>query len=179
MCTQQKGQLVCKMAAEDRDAYENDIADLQARVKKLEAQVAAMGKVEGSKASALPSEQEFEQSMSYMERFMRRFMDLAKSFESGEEKPAPPQYRGGPESDKKRRRSGAFCKACRKSTTRFALLLEMLQLIRRNVWSLLDQLMRMMLGSVTAWPLSSTILRSASGHIFFNCQALMKGVQIS
>ncbi|RIU50907.1 hypothetical protein, partial [Klebsiella pneumoniae] len=75
-------------------AYENDIADLQARVKKLEAQVAAMGKVEGSKASALPSEQEFEQSMSYMERFMRRFMDLAKSFESGEEKPAPPTIPG-------------------------------------------------------------------------------------
>lgn len=94
VCTQQKGPLVCKMAAEDRDAYENDIADLQARVKKLEAQVAAMGKVEGSKASALPSEQEFEQSMSYMERFMRRFMDLAKSFESGEEKPAPPTIPG-------------------------------------------------------------------------------------
>ncbi|MDL2333888.1 hypothetical protein [Brucella inopinata] len=94
VCTQQKGQLVCKMAAEDRDAYENDIADLQARVKKLEAQVAAMGKVEGSKASALPSEQEFEQSMSYMERFMRRFMDLAKSFEGGEEKPAPPAIPG-------------------------------------------------------------------------------------
>ncbi|APY13522.1 hypothetical protein GJU94_01000 [Brucella sp. 10RB9214] len=94
VCTQQKGQLVCKMAAEDRDAYENDIADLQARVKKLEAQVATMGKVEGSKASALPSEQEFEQSMSYMERFMRRFMDLAKSFEGGEEKPAPPAIPG-------------------------------------------------------------------------------------
>ncbi|EEX61027.1 conserved hypothetical protein [Brucella abortus bv. 6 str. 870] len=32
--------------------------------------------------------------MSYMERFMRRFMDLAKSFESGEEKPAPPTIPG-------------------------------------------------------------------------------------
>ncbi len=89
VCTEQQGQFVCKMATEDRQAYENDIADLQDRVRKLEEQVAAISKPADSKASGLPSEQEFEQSMSYMERFMRRFMDIAKSFESEEEKPAP------------------------------------------------------------------------------------------
>ncbi|MEJ5018459.1 hypothetical protein WH297_01720 [Ochrobactrum vermis] len=81
-CTEQQGQLVCKMATEDREAYENDIADLQDRVKKLEDKVSALEGKGGSAASGLPSEQEFEQSMSYMERFMRRFMDIAKSFDS-------------------------------------------------------------------------------------------------
>ncbi|MBC2884435.1 hypothetical protein H7Q97_03350 [Ochrobactrum sp. CM-21-5] len=96
ICTEQQGQLVCKMATEDRQAYENDLADLQDRVKKLEEKVASLEQTGeqarqqtgGSKASGLPSEQEFEQSMSYMERFMRRFMDIAKSFESEQEKPA-------------------------------------------------------------------------------------------
>ena len=90
VCTEQsQGQMVCKMATEDREAYENDLADLQDRVKVLEDRLAAIDqKGSGNTASGLPSEQEFEQSMSYMERFMRRFMDIAKSFESEPEKPS-------------------------------------------------------------------------------------------
>lgn len=91
VCTEQsQGQMICKMATEDREAYENDLADLQDRVKVLEDRLAAIDQKggNGSTASGLPSEQEFEQSMSYMERFMRRFMDIAKSFDSEPEKPA-------------------------------------------------------------------------------------------
>ncbi|MEL4070418.1 hypothetical protein WKW50_09735 [Ochrobactrum sp. GPK 3] len=90
VCTEQsQGQMICKMATEDREAYENDLADLQDRVKVLEDRLAAIDqKGSGNTASSLPSEQEFEQSMSYMERFMRRFMDIAKSFESEPDKPA-------------------------------------------------------------------------------------------
>jgi hypothetical protein len=90
VCTEQsQGQMICKMATEDREAYENDLADLQDRVKVLEDRLAAIDqKGSGNTASSLPSEQEFEQSMSYMERFMRRFMDIAKSFDSEPEKPA-------------------------------------------------------------------------------------------
>ncbi|WP_180350084.1 MULTISPECIES: hypothetical protein [Brucella/Ochrobactrum group] len=92
-CTEQQGQLICKMATEDREAYENDIADLQDRVKKLEGKVSAL---EGKGvASGLPTEQEFEQSMSYMERFMRRFMDIAKSFDSEPESPTDKITPGG------------------------------------------------------------------------------------
>lgn len=87
VCNEQQGQLICKMATEDREAYENDISDLQDRVKKLEDKLAA---VESGAASAtsskLPSEAEFEQSLGYMERFMRRFMDVAKSFDSEPDK---------------------------------------------------------------------------------------------
>ncbi|MFD1197857.1 hypothetical protein ACFQ3K_05855 [Brucella gallinifaecis] len=86
VCNEQQGQLICKMATEDREAYENDISDLQDRVKKLEDKCVA---VEAAAASSkLPSEAEFEQSLGYMERFMRRFMDIAKSFDSEPEKPA-------------------------------------------------------------------------------------------
>ncbi|ERL99649.1 hypothetical protein Q644_09715 [Brucella intermedia 229E] len=94
-CVEQQGQLVCKMASEDREAYENDIASLQDRVKKLEDKVSALEGKGGSTASGLPTEQEFEQSMSYMERFMRRFMDIAKSFDSEPEKPDNGTLPGG------------------------------------------------------------------------------------
>ncbi len=94
-CTEQQGQLVCKMATEDREAYENDIADLQDRVEKLEDKVSALEGKGGSAASGLPTEQEFEQSMSYMERFMRRFMDIAKSFDSEPKSPSGGATPGG------------------------------------------------------------------------------------
>ncbi|OYR10795.1 hypothetical protein [Brucella grignonensis] len=87
VCNEQQGQLICKMATEDREAYENDIADLQDRVKKLEDKVTAL-EAGGASATAskLPTDAEFEQSLGYMERFMRRFMDVAKSFDSESEK---------------------------------------------------------------------------------------------
>lgn len=88
VCNEQQGQLICKMATEDREAYENDIADLQDRVKKLEDKVTAL-EAGGASATAskLPTDAEFEQSLGYMERFMRRFMDVAKSFDNEPEKP--------------------------------------------------------------------------------------------
>jgi len=83
VCAEQSGQMVCKMAADDRRAYEDDLASLEARVKKLEEQVAAYGKLPPVVRDTLPSEEEFEKSMSYMERFFRRFMDIVKSFDGG------------------------------------------------------------------------------------------------
>ena len=89
VCVDQQGQLICKMATEDREAYENDISDLQDRVKKLEDKFAAIDAGTASASpSKLPSEAEFEQSLGYMERFMRRFIDVTKSFDSEPEKPA-------------------------------------------------------------------------------------------
>ncbi|MBO1025104.1 hypothetical protein IPU75_10280 [Ochrobactrum sp. SD129] len=89
VCNEHQGQLICKMATEDREAYENDISDLQDRVKRLEDKLAAVQSgAASSMPSKLPSDAEFEQSLGYMERFMRRFMDVAKSFDSEPEKPA-------------------------------------------------------------------------------------------
>ncbi|GAB1580917.1 MULTISPECIES: hypothetical protein [Phyllobacteriaceae] len=83
VCSEQSGQMVCRLAADDRRAYEDDLAALNERVKKLEEQVAAFGKLPPVVRDTLPSEEEFEKTMSYMERFFRRFMDIVRSFDSG------------------------------------------------------------------------------------------------
>lgn len=85
VCTGAESQLICKMTADDRAAYEHDLGQLQDRVKKLEDRLAALEN-KGTTASGLPSEADFEKSMSYMERFLRRFMDIARSFDSEPEK---------------------------------------------------------------------------------------------
>ena len=86
VCTGSATELTCKMAAVDRAAYEHDLGQLQERVKKLEDRLAALEKKDAT--AGLPSEADFEKSMSYMERFLRRFMAIAKSFESEPEKPS-------------------------------------------------------------------------------------------
>ncbi len=83
-CAEQSGQLVCRLAVDDREALQDDIDALQARLAAVEDRLAAL---EGLPAAGLPSEDEFEQSLSYMEQFFRRFMGLVKEFDS--EQPAP------------------------------------------------------------------------------------------
>lgn len=80
LCSQQGEQLVCRMASEDMDAYDRDIEALRARVDALETRLAALegGKRQGA---GLPDEQEFEQTLGYMERFFRRFMSIVREFE--------------------------------------------------------------------------------------------------
>ncbi|MBA8877176.1 hypothetical protein [Phyllobacterium myrsinacearum] len=82
ICQEKSGQLICKLAAEERKAYEEDMADLKTRVAKLEDTVASMGKIPPVVRDALPSDEEFEKGLSYMEKFMRRFMGIAKEFEN-------------------------------------------------------------------------------------------------
>ncbi len=85
ICQEKSGQLVCKLATEERKAYEEDLADLKTRVAKLEEAVASIGKIPPVIRDALPSDEEFEKGLSYMEKFMRRFMGIAKEFENDDE----------------------------------------------------------------------------------------------
>lgn len=78
ICTEQGSQLVCKMAADDRQAYDSAIDRLQSSVDALSERVT---KLESDPKSTLPSETEFEQSMNYMQRFFRSFMDVVKEFD--------------------------------------------------------------------------------------------------
>ncbi len=89
VCAGRDGQLICKMAADDRQAYESDLSALQDKVRKLEDRVSALEKTGAPQATGLPSDAEFEKSMNYMERFLRRFMGIAKSFEDEQDQPAP------------------------------------------------------------------------------------------
>lgn len=93
-CEERSGQLVCRMAADERtaamdeiDRLNRSIEDLDGRVARLENSLAA--KLE----SSLPSEEEFNKTMSYMERFLRGFLGIVKDMEkdngSDSGKPVP------------------------------------------------------------------------------------------
>ena len=48
--------------------------------------MAGMGKLPPVVRDALPSDEDFEKGLSYMERFMRRFMGIAKEFDDENKK---------------------------------------------------------------------------------------------
>lgn len=91
ICEERGAQLVCRVAADERTALQDevdrlrqDLAELTKRVDRLDA-----GK-SGKTSSGLPSEEEFEKSLSYMERFFRSFMGIVKEQEREDQRsPAP------------------------------------------------------------------------------------------
>ncbi len=83
------GHLVCRTAADERSAFEDEIDRLNASLRALEDRVAALEKAPA--ASGLPTEEEFDKTMGYMERFFRGFMDIVKDFEKDETPPVSPQ----------------------------------------------------------------------------------------
>ncbi|AZN97861.1 hypothetical protein EJ066_11485 [Mesorhizobium sp. M9A.F.Ca.ET.002.03.1.2] len=92
ICEERAGQLVCKMAADERAAFQDEIDRLESSVKALDERVV---KLENSLSarfeSTLPSEEDFNKTMSYMERFLRGFMGIVKDMEedSGEDGARP------------------------------------------------------------------------------------------
>lgn len=87
LCREQGDQLVCRMAADERAAYDSQLEELEARVAGLEERLAALE----SKwpELRLPNSDDFEQTMNSVEQFLRRFMGIAKDLERefGEEEP--------------------------------------------------------------------------------------------
>jgi hypothetical protein len=82
LCRETSGSLTCDPATETGAAVAPP-SDLEARVAALEAQIAG----EPQAAGQLPSDEEFERSLSMMERFMRRFMGIARDLERSEDDP--------------------------------------------------------------------------------------------
>ncbi len=83
LCHEQDGDIVCRMAADERSAFEFELDLLTKRVETLE-KAAADGQT-GLKPR-LPTKEEIDQTMSVMERMMRNFMGIVKDLE-GQEKP--------------------------------------------------------------------------------------------
>lgn len=78
-CTDRAGKLVCQMAADDREAWSDEISQLEKRVADLERRLAEMdGR---APSSSLPSDKEFEETLGFMEKFMRRFFDMARELQ--------------------------------------------------------------------------------------------------
>ena len=82
LCTEADGTLTCRMAADERAAYDEDLARLEKRVEALERQIA-----DGTAARSgdLPSDAEIDRSIGIMERFMRPFFGLVQEFQGQEQ----------------------------------------------------------------------------------------------
>ena len=89
ICQESSGQLVCRLAADERSAFQDEIDRLSGSLRTLEQRVTALEKA--PVPPGLPSDEEFEKTMGYMERFFRGFMDIVKSFEEDEQPSATPQ----------------------------------------------------------------------------------------
>lgn len=72
-CTQSGAQLVCRMAADERSALEEQVAALEDRVAALEARPAGAG--------GLPSDEEVDRAIGLMERFMRGFVGVVRELD--------------------------------------------------------------------------------------------------
>ncbi|GLS37486.1 hypothetical protein GCM10010869_30800 [Mesorhizobium tianshanense] len=92
ICEERSGQLVCKMAADERAAFQDEVDRLQSSVKALDERVVKLeNSLSARLESTLPSEEDFNKTMSYMERFLRGFMGIVKDMEedSGEDGARP------------------------------------------------------------------------------------------
>ena len=78
ICQDQSGNLVCRMAADERTAYDDELDRLSDRVTKLEKTVATGG------GSTLPSDADVDRTLGIMQKFMRGFMGMAKEFQNEE-----------------------------------------------------------------------------------------------
>lgn len=89
ICEQRGSQLVCRMAADERMALQDEIDRLNESLRALEERVAALEKA--PPVAVLPSEEQFDRTLGYMQRFFRGFMDIMKEYDRDQEPSATPQ----------------------------------------------------------------------------------------
>ncbi|MFB2549736.1 hypothetical protein [Ensifer soli] len=77
LCREDDGQMVCRMAADERTAFELELDLLTKRVEALENAASAPA---NPLKPRLPTQEEIDQTMSLMERMMRTFMGIVKDF---------------------------------------------------------------------------------------------------
>ena len=78
LCQEKEGDLVCRMAADERTAFELELDLLAKRIEILEK---AVGAGQTALKPRLPTKEEIDQTMSIMERMMRSFMGIVKDLE--------------------------------------------------------------------------------------------------
>ncbi|SFA98459.1 hypothetical protein SAMN03159496_01341 [Rhizobium sp. NFR07] len=83
-CRDQSGELTCRMAPDERAAYETELDLLEKRVSVLEERLSQ------TPPDRLPSDAEVDRSLSIMERFMRTFMGIVREFTGEPEKEPQP-----------------------------------------------------------------------------------------
>lgn len=90
ICNERDGQLVCRVAADERGAFQDEIDRLQGTIKALDERVTKLeNSLTARLESKLPSEEEFNKTMGYMERFVRGFMGIVKDMEKDNDATKP------------------------------------------------------------------------------------------
>jgi len=88
LCQEKDGSLVCRMAADERAAFEEDLARLEKRVRALEAKAAGTPAPAAEPVTPLPSDSEVDRAIGIMQRFMRGFFGMVEEFKE-KDSPAP------------------------------------------------------------------------------------------
>ncbi|WP_394690820.1 hypothetical protein [Hoeflea sp.] len=92
ICAEQQGQLVCRLAADERRAFEESLSDLSDRVAVLEQRLEI--ETPGEKSDGIPDEAELNRALDAMNKMMRGFFgmveDLRKEFDEGANVPGVP-----------------------------------------------------------------------------------------
>jgi hypothetical protein len=86
ICEERTGQLVCKMAADERAAFQDEIDRLQAKLDGIEGRVAKLEE-RAIPEALLPSDEEVDKSLDIMEKFFNRFMGMMKQLDKDEALP--------------------------------------------------------------------------------------------
>ena len=78
-CERRGDRLLCDLAADERSSLQDDIDRLQRRVEELEGRIAALEKQPA--LPGLPTEEEFDRTMTYMQKFLRGFMGIVEEMQ--------------------------------------------------------------------------------------------------
>jgi hypothetical protein len=87
ICKEQSGQLVCRAAADDRNSLADEIGRIDSRLASVEKKLESGDTSGFSSNNDLPTEEEFEKTMGYMEKFFRRFMGIVRDLNESENGP--------------------------------------------------------------------------------------------
>jgi hypothetical protein len=87
ICKEKSGQLVCRAAADDRNSLADEIGRIDGRLAAIEKKLETAGTSGLSSGNELPTEEEFEKTMGYMEKFFRRFMGIVRDLNESENGP--------------------------------------------------------------------------------------------
>jgi len=84
-CEESAGQLVCRIAADERLALQEEIERLQIKLEALDARVAKLEALPAIPRALVPSDEEIDKSLDAMEKFFHRFMGIVKELDKDNE----------------------------------------------------------------------------------------------